>query len=148
METVGLRHPWKALYLSVVICGGAVVIAASMAGLIVAPPAPPLFALIGLTIVSGCATLRLPTIAASFSISDSFTITAALLYGPEAGTVAVAIDSLVISYKLARRNFGVERLLFNAAAPALAMWAAAHVFFWLAGVGPLIHPTPSLGRLF
>ena len=78
-----------------------------MAGLIAAPIALPLFVLIGLTILSGCATLRLPTIPASFSISDSFTITAALLYGPEAGTVAVAIDSLVISYQLARRNFGV-----------------------------------------
>ena len=51
METAGLRHPWKALYLSVVICGGAAVIAASMAGLMAAPAALPLFALIGLTIV-------------------------------------------------------------------------------------------------
>src|SRR6185295_10626328 len=97
---------------------------------------------------SGCATLCLPTIPASFSISDSFTITAALLYGPGAGTVAVVIDSLVISYQLARRNFGVQRLLFNTAAPALAMWIAARTFFWLAGVGPLVHPAPLLGRLF
>jgi putative nucleotidyltransferase with HDIG domain len=148
IETIAPRQPWKAVYLAVVICGGAVVIAASMAGLMAAPAALPLFVLIGLTIVGGCATLRLPTVAASFSISDSFTITAALLYGPEAGTVAVAIDSLVISYQLARRNFSVQRLLFNAAAPALAMWAAAHAFFWLAGVGPLIHPAPALGRLF
>jgi putative nucleotidyltransferase with HDIG domain len=143
-----MRLPWKTVYLAIVIAGGVIVIGASIAGLIQAPAALPLFVLLGLTILSGCATLRLPTIPASFSISDSFTITAALLYGPEAGTVAVAIDSLVISYQLARRNFGVQRLLFNAAAPALAMWAAAHSFFWLAGVGPLIRPAPSLGRLF
>ena len=147
LKTIALQQPWKTAYLATVICGGVTVIGASMAGLIAAPAALPLFVLVGLTILSGCATLRLPTIPASFSISDSFTITAALLYGPEAGTVAVAIDALVISYQLARRNFSVQRLLFNAAAPALAMWAAAHCFFWLAGVGPLIHPAPSLGGL-
>jgi putative nucleotidyltransferase with HDIG domain len=112
-----------------------------------APVALPWFILVGLTIVSGYATLRLPTVPVSFSISDSFTITAALLYGPEAGAVAVAIDALVISYRLARRNFGVQQLLFNAAAPALSMWIAAHCFFWLAGVGPPIPPAPALGRL-
>ena len=104
------------------------VIVASIGGLIATPVAAPWFILVGLTIVSGCATLRLPTVPVSFSISDSFTITAALLYGPEAGTVSVAIDSLVISYQLARRNYGVQRLLFNTATPALAMWAAAFLF--------------------
>ena len=140
-------QPWKTSYLAAVICAGVTVIGASIAGLITVPAALPWFVLVGLTILSGCATLRLPTIPASFSISDSFTITAALLYGPEAGTVAVAIDSLVMSYQIARR-FGVQRLLFNVAAPALAMWTAAHCFFWLAGVGPLIQSTPSLGGLF
>jgi putative nucleotidyltransferase with HDIG domain len=148
LKTTAQGQPWKAVYLTAVICGGGLAIGASMVGLIAAPIALPFFILVGLTIVSGYATLRLPTIPVSFSISDSFTITAALLYGPEAGTIAVAIDSLVISYKLARRSFALERLLFNAAAPAMAMWVAAHAFFYFAGVGPLIHTSPSLGRLF
>jgi putative nucleotidyltransferase with HDIG domain len=142
------RQPWKSAYLTAVICGGGVAIGASINDLIAGPVAQPFFILVGLTILGGCATLRLPTVPVSFSISDSFTITAALLYGPAAGTVAVAIDSVVMYYPLARRDFRVERLLFNAAAPALAMWAAAHSFFLLAGVGPLIHPAPSLGGLF
>jgi putative nucleotidyltransferase with HDIG domain len=148
LKAMAQRQPWKTAYLAGVICGGAIVLATSIIGLISSPVALPFYILIGLTVLSGCATLRLPTIPVSFSISDSFTITAALLYGPEAGTVAVAIDSLVMSYPLARRNFLVERLLFSAAAPALAMWTAAHVFFWIAGVGPLIQPAASLGRLF
>jgi putative nucleotidyltransferase with HDIG domain len=148
LKTIAQGQPWKTAYLATVICAGVSVITWSMAALIMAPVPLPWFILAALTIVSGCATLRLPTIPASFSISDSFTITAALLYGPEAGTVAVAIDALVISYQLARRNFGVQRLLFNAAAPALAMWAAAQCFFRLAGVQPLIHPALSLGGLF
>jgi putative nucleotidyltransferase with HDIG domain len=148
LKTIALAQPWKTAYLTAVICGGVTVVVASMVGLIAVPVALPWFILAGLTILSSCATLRLPTVPVSFSISDSFTITAALLYGPAAGAVAVAIDALVISYQLARRNFGVQRLLFNAAAPALSMWTAAHCFFWLAGVGPLIQSTSSLGRLF
>jgi len=148
LKTMAQRHPWKTAYLAAVICGGGIVLGTSMAGLIATPIALPFFVLIGLTILSGCATLRLPTIPVSFSISDSFTITAALLYGPEAGTVAVAVDSLVISYQLARRNSRLDRLLFNAAAPALAMWAAAHSFFLLSGVSPLIQKAPSIGPLF
>ena len=148
LGTIAPRRSWKTAYLSAIIGGGVAVVCGSIGGLIATPVALPWFVLAGLTIVSGYATLRLPTIPASFSISDSFTITAALLYGPEAGTVAVAIDSLVISYQLARRNFGVQRLLFNTAAPALAMWTAAHCFFWLAGVGPLLQPALSLSRLF
>jgi len=147
VRTIAPWRSWKAAYLSAIIGGGVAVVFASIGGLIVTPVALPWFILAGLTILSGYATLRLPTVPVSFSISDSFTITAALLYGPEAGTVAVAIDSLVMSYQLARRNCA-QRLLFNTAAPALAMWTAAHGFFWLAGVGPLVQPAPLLGRLF
>src|SRR5207249_9190317 len=85
------------------------------------------------TVLSGAATLRLPTAPVSFSISDSFTITAAVLFGPAAGTLSVAFDSLAISFRLASREFPLRRFLFNATAPALAMWTASHVFFWMAG---------------
>src|SRR3982751_6557679 len=125
----GRLDVWNAIYLIVVITGGAIVVVASMKQLASGPVPPSWFVLAALTIVAGSATLRFPNPPISFSISDSFTITAALLFGPAAGTVAVAIDSLVISLRLARRNLGIRRLLFNAAAPALAMSAAAHVFF-------------------
>ena len=35
-------------------------------------------------------------------------------------------------------------MLFNITAPALAMWAAAHAFFLLAGVGPLVDRAGTL----
>jgi putative nucleotidyltransferase with HDIG domain len=146
LETIA-RWPWNTVYLSAAIAGGVAAVLWSIGALIAAPIAWPFFILIGLTILSRGAMLRLPNSPVSFSISDSFTITAALLFGPEAGTIAVAIDSLVISYQLARRNFGVRRLLFNAVAPALAMWTAAHCFFWVAGVAPLVQPAHSIGRL-
>jgi putative nucleotidyltransferase with HDIG domain len=97
-----------------------------------------------LTMVGGFARLRLPNVPASFSISDSFTIGAALLYGPAAGVLTVAVDSLAISAQLARRKLALRRLLFNATAPPLAMWVASHVFFLLADVAPLAEAVPSL----
>ena len=105
------------------------------------------FVLLGLTVLSGSATLRLPGTPVSFSISDSFTMAAALLFGPAAGTVTVAIDSLVISMRLARRPIPARRVLFNGTAPALAMWAAAHAFFLLAGAGPMAETKVSVARL-
>ena len=97
-----------------------------------------------LTMVGGFARLRLPNVPASFSISDSFTIGAALLYGPAAGVLTVAVDSLAISAQLARRKLVLRRFLFNATAPPLAMWVASHVFFFLADVAPLAESVPSL----
>ena len=72
-----------------------------------------------------------------------FTLTAAVAFGPAAGTVAVALDSLAISARLARAQGGLrpERLLFNCAAPPLAMWLSAQAIFVTSGLKPLSgHP--------
>jgi len=93
--------------------------------------------LIALTLISGSAVLRIPTVTASFSISDVFTLTSAVVFGPAAGTVLVAIDSMAISARLMRTGLPVERILFNAAAPPVAMWISARVFFYASGFPPL-----------
>jgi hypothetical protein len=66
-----------------------------------------------------------------------FTLTSAVVFGPAAGTVAVAIDSLVMSARVARSGLTIERMLFNAAAPPLAMWLSARTFFLASGLRPL-----------
>lgn len=139
-------HP-QTLYLYAVVAAGMLVIAASIWQVAVAPLGVQWFFLAALTMLSGAAALRMPHIPVSFSISDSFTITAALLFGPAAGALAVAIDSLVMSLRLAQRDRPLRRFFFNAAAPALAMWTAAHVFFLLVGVDPLIERSRALGSL-
>jgi putative nucleotidyltransferase with HDIG domain len=137
----------QTLYLYAVIATGALVIVVSIWQVAIAPPGGQWFILAALTMLSGAATLRMPNVPVSFSISDSFTITAALLFGPAAGALTVVIDSLVMSFRVTQRENWLRRLCFNAVAPALAMWAAAHVFFLLAGVESLVESSQPLSSL-
>jgi PAS domain S-box-containing protein len=135
------------VYVAGLVSAGSAVMVWSIIRLMADPPGPGWFILVALTIVTGLATLRMPVVPVSFSVSDTFTITAALLYGPEAGALAVAIDGLTISLRLVRRDFPAQRVLFNATAPMLAMWIAACGFFWLAGAGPLVDRPSAIGML-
>jgi putative nucleotidyltransferase with HDIG domain len=113
------------------------VLALSVVNLSTTPPPIQWWLLVALTLVSGSAVLRMPSVPVSFSISDVFTLTSAVIFGPAAGAVMVAFDSLVISSCLARTGLAAERILFNAAAPPVAMWLSAHAFFAATGLDPL-----------
>ncbi len=78
--------------------------------------------------------LRVPGTNAWFSISDTFFITSALLFGPGPATVTLAVDSIVMSFGVSSK---LRRFLFNGSAPAVAFWSGAQVFFWLFGGEPL-----------
>ncbi len=136
-------------FLAAVILAGSFVLAWSLMDLSVQPIAPQWLMLVALTGVSGWATLRLRAIPASFSISDTFTIAAALLFGPAAGAVTVAADALVMSMRLATggRQPAPVRVLFNVTVPAFTMWIAAQVFFTSAGVGPLADAPVTIRRV-
>src|SRR5665213_2846299 len=91
-----------------------------------------LFAVLG--ILAGSLTINVASVEASISVADTFFIAAAMLFGPAPATAAIAIDSLVLSL---RKRMSPVRVGFNVAAPALSLWVAAHVFFFLAGIQPL-----------
>jgi PAS domain S-box-containing protein len=126
-------------FLFAVIAAGGFVVLQAIIMLFVRPVAPQWLIFLALTVGAGWATLRLRDVPASFSISDTFTIATALLFGPAAATLTVVVDSLVMSWRVAsgRKTRRQGRLLFNTTAPALAMWIAAHFFFAVAGVAPL-----------
>jgi PAS domain S-box-containing protein len=134
-------------YLAAVIVLGAVAVTLSAIQTIAAPPGTMWFVLLALTLVTGWATFRMPGFPVSFSLSDTFTITGALLFGPAAGTLLVAIDTIVISSRLNRVARTTTRVLFNTTAPALAMWLAAHLFFRIAHTGPLANPPAAIGPI-
>ena len=50
----------------------------------------------GLTFLSGWLSVKLPTVSASISISETFVFAGTLLFGPSAGTVLVVLDALVL----------------------------------------------------
>jgi putative nucleotidyltransferase with HDIG domain len=117
---------------------GAIVLTYSVAGLIRHPVKPEWLILVLLTVISGWATLRTPSLLISLSISDTFVISAALLFGPSAGAITAALDGLVLSYRMLTSRRSAYRVLFNVAALAIATWGATQAFFALAGSRPLL----------
>src|SRR6188768_2076880 len=134
---VGLNSDGR-LYLGLVITAGLVAVGASIHRLLVAPVDPQWYLLAALTIVSGSLTVKLPSIPATISISETFVFASVLLFGPAAGTVTVALDGLVISFWMAKRRPEWYRALFNMAAPAVSIWVASQVFFSIAGPQSLL----------
>jgi putative nucleotidyltransferase with HDIG domain len=125
--------PLKRLVVGVSIAGF-VAIAHSLAAL---PTTPHVFAwlLMGaFAVIAGSFALKVPNISATLSISDTFFMTSALLFGPAPATITIAVDSLVVG--LSRRH-PVDRVLFNLSSTAFSLWVAAHTFFALSGSGPL-----------
>ena len=130
-------------YLWVTIVAGLAVIGVSIHQLYLEPLGRQWFILAALTLISGSATIRLPSSNASISISETFAFTAVLLYGPAAGTVAVTLDALAVSFWISKRQDEPHRAMFNLAAPALSMWLSSHLFFFIAGTAPLVkQPSP------
>jgi diguanylate cyclase (GGDEF)-like protein/putative nucleotidyltransferase with HDIG domain len=95
------------------------------------------FILALLTLLSGSATVKLPSVPATISISETFVFTAVLLFGPAAGTLTVTLDVLAISLWLARRGHPTYRIAFNVFALPAALWIGATLFYSLSGIQPL-----------
>src|SRR5581483_634257 len=126
------------IYLGLVIASGTVVLMLSLVRLATHPIPRGWFVLAALTLLSGSATLQLPSSYASISISETFVFAAALLYGPSAATVTVSLDALAISFWIAKRHRDQpHRALFNMSAPAISAWVSANVFFRVSGIAPL-----------
>ena len=87
-----------------------------------------------LTLVSGRFTLKIPSVEAYCSPSEMFTFTNVLLFGPEAGAITLAADSLLLAWQ---RKLTTAQTLFNFTNLALSVWVAGTLFFRIAGISPL-----------
>ena len=135
------------LYVAAVFVSGLSVVAYSLYELQIQPVSSQLLILAALTLVSGSATVRVPSIPATVSVSETFVFTAVLLFGTAAGTLIVALDSLVISFWQARRRPEALRVIFNVSAPAASVWLGAILFFSSAGVRPLVDEGSQLDEI-
>ncbi len=129
-----------------VILAGAVVLAHSAWDLFSHPVEPVWLILAALTVSTSWVMLR-PAVDISFSISDTFNIAAAVLFGPSAGAITAALDGLVLSSQFTFTRRTAHRVLFNIAVSAIAIWLAARVFFVLAGDRPLFEGSWAAVRL-
>jgi putative nucleotidyltransferase with HDIG domain len=133
-------HAPQRLWMFVLAVSGCGAMALACAG--AALPAAPLngwvLLLALLTFASTRFAIKVPGRPASVSVSEIFVFTSILLFGPAPATLTVAADGLWIS--LTHRNRRLYRTLFNVAEPAISTFAAARVFFALAGGPPLSQP--------
>ena len=122
-------------YVGLVTIAGAVLSGVSALALSSTPHAPEWGILSVLAIVASRFPMKVPGKNAWFSISDTFFIASALLFGPAPATLTVAIDSMLMAS--AFKTWSLRRFMFNSGAPAIAFSAGAWVFFRLSGIGPL-----------
>jgi len=87
--------PVACAHVGAVIALGVVILAFSTNSLMADGIGPLVVTLMVLTVVTGLAPLTIPKMPISFSISDTFSIVAALLSGPAAGALVAALDGLV-----------------------------------------------------
>ena len=136
-------------YVAAVSLAGSAVAVHSFMALAAAPVSRSWFVLAVLTLLSGSFTVRIPTIPARLSVSETFVFATVLMFGPAAATVIVVLDTLVISFWLGRRSNPPSRLLFNVSAPAVAIWIASHTFYALSGIEPLsVSQQPIVSLVF
>src|SRR5687767_3955491 len=121
-------------YIQIVACVGALAILESLLALKTTSAPFEWMLLALLAVLTGSFSMKIASISASVTVSDTFFITTALLFGPAPATLAIALDTVVVSL---RRNHAIERVAFNTATVSLGMWAGSHTFFAVAGIPPL-----------
>ena len=122
-------------FVAAIVIAGVAVLGLAAAALPSTPRVLDWSVLAALALIASRFPLRVPGRSAWFSISDTFFMTSALLFGPAPATVTIAIDSMLMSH--AFKTFSWRRFLFNSSAPAIAFYAGAEVFFRLSGLAPL-----------
>lgn len=133
-------------YISLVAAAGIPVAVYSVYTLVRSGVPSQFFVFAMLTLVSGRFTLKIPSVEAYCCPSEMFTFTNVLLFGPEAGAVTLAADSVVMAVQ---RKLTLPQALFNLSNLTLSVWIAGTLFFRTAGIGPLFGAeiVPSSGLI-
>ena len=133
--TVDAPHATRVLsrYVAAVTALGLFAIAQSVTTLLGMPRPAEWLLFSGLAIAFGRLSLRIPGVPVHASMSDTFLLTSAMLFGPAPATVAMAADGFILSW---RRGHSADRILFNAANPALSVWLGAQAFVVAFGRAP------------
>ncbi len=121
--------PYRIIYITAVVALGGWLLGRALLELAAHPPGATWLALLALAALASSFTVKLPSLPAKLSASEAFVYSTVLLFGPAAGAVTVAVDALVITFWMDRRQKSISRVLFNATAPVIAITAGGAVFF-------------------
>jgi putative nucleotidyltransferase with HDIG domain len=146
-EFLKLR-PLARAYVTAVVLLGVAAVAHSIRILYSAPIGGQWFILAALTLLTGSFTVKVPSINASLSVSETFVFASVLIFGPAAGAVTVLLECLIILFWMKPGGRVLHRVLFNTAAPAISIWVSGGTFFFLSGIKPYSVEITPLERLF
>ena len=133
--------PLGRAYVMAVVCIGGGLVLSSMVQLGLEATTPYWAIVAALAVFGAPLSLRLPSLRATVTVSEGFVFAAALLFGPAAATLTIALDGLFISFSSKRRN--IQRMLFNVGEPAISIWVASQLFYLMSGVTPMFDaPVP------
>jgi putative nucleotidyltransferase with HDIG domain len=131
-------------WIQIVALAGVLAIVQSLVSLATTPHSYVWLLFAALALLTGTFSMKAGSARASITVSDTFFITTALLFGPAPATVANALGTAVSSW---RRKHSLERVLFNTSNSAFSMWAGSQTFFLLSGVPPLTHSVSPIAEL-
>jgi putative nucleotidyltransferase with HDIG domain len=98
-----------------------------------------------LALFTGSLTIRIPSVSARLSVSETFVFASVLLFGTCAGTITIALEILVaVSGVWRKKTTDPHRVLFNVSSGALSLWAAGTAFYLVAGIPPLSEESAEL----
>jgi len=136
------------LYITTTVVVGLAVVLQSIVSVTVARPIRlEWLILAALTVLTGSFTVKVPSMTARLTVSETFVFASVLLFGVACGTLTVVLETLVIAFWAMREKRSLHRAIFNVAASALSIWVAATAFFRMAGTGPLLDRTVLLSEI-
>ncbi len=125
-----LSVPGK-LYVGAISLAGATAILIALSSIRANPSENQWLFLAALTVLAGFFTVRIPTVPATVSISESFVFLTVLLFGTAPAVLTVALEGLLISAW--RYRHSVPRILFNTFEAPASLLISSTLFFYLAG---------------
>src|SRR6266850_6576723 len=136
------------IYVSVVVLLGFATVLHSIASLYTNPIEPGWLVLAALTLLTGSFTIKVPSITARLSVSETFVFASVLLFGRSAGTLTVVLETLIIQLWIRGEARSAYRAMFNIAAPAASIWTSATIFFAISGIQPYSNNETPIAALF
>jgi diguanylate cyclase (GGDEF)-like protein/putative nucleotidyltransferase with HDIG domain len=148
MRTFPQLRPAARAYVSTVVIVGLAAVLHSLYALYRTPVALESLVLAALTLLTGSFTIKVPSINARLTVSETFVFASVLLFGAAAGTLTVVLETLVVALWTSREVRSTYHAVFNVAASSLSIWLAATFFFAVSGFEPLFNRNTPLGVLF